>query len=444
MPETNRIEYKQQLTDDLEKEVVAFLNYHEGGLLYIGINKTGNALGMIGADALQLKIKDRLKDNILPSCLGLFDIILEERDNKEIIKIIPASGPEKPYYVRKYDMSEKGCFIGVGSSAQPMTTKMIETFFSKRTRHTISIIKSPRKKLSFSQLKIYYEESGKKPNNKFAENLELVSDDGSFNYVGYMMADVNNLSIKVARYKDEKRVDLIEINEYGYCSLVKATKQVLDKIELENKTTTKITPGVRKDTRLWNPVALREAIINAFVHNDYSREVPPKFELFSDRVEITSAGGLPDGLSQTEFFEGISVPRNQELMRIFKDLGLVEQLGSGIPRILESYSKECFAFSDNFLRMSFPAEVALTLQVTPQVELLIKALSSQMTRKEIQEALQLSDRKNLGNIYINPALQNAVIEMTIPDKPNSWLQKYRLTALGKEIKENLSATGFLN
>jgi ATP-dependent DNA helicase RecG len=84
------------------------------------------------------------------------------------------------------------------------------------------------------------------------------------------------------------------------------------------------------------------------------KEVPPKFEIFPDRIEITSAGGLPEGLSQEEFFEGFSVPRNKELMRVFKDLGMVEQLGSGVPRILESYKRECFTFTDNFLRMTFP------------------------------------------------------------------------------------------
>ena len=101
---------------------------------------------------------------------------------------------------------------------------------------------------------------------------------------------------------------------------------------------------------------MREAIINAFVHNDYTNEITPKFEIFADRIEITSAGGLPEGLSKQEFFEGFSVPRNKELMRIFKDLELVEQLGSGIPRILEHYGKESFGFSDNFLRMTFTAK----------------------------------------------------------------------------------------
>jgi predicted HTH transcriptional regulator len=89
------------------------------------------------------------------------------------------------------------------------------------------------------------------------------------------------------------------------------------------------------------------------VHNDYSREIPPKFEIFSDRLEITSAGSLSEGMTEEEFFEGYSIPRNKEIMRIYKDLEMVEHLGSGIPRILQSYSKENFKFTANFLRMSF-------------------------------------------------------------------------------------------
>jgi len=69
-PETYRIEYKQQLTDDLEKEVIAFLNYHEGGLIYLGIYKSGKVIGVTDVNAIQLKIKDRLKHYILPYCMG--------------------------------------------------------------------------------------------------------------------------------------------------------------------------------------------------------------------------------------------------------------------------------------------------------------------------------------------------------------------------------------
>jgi len=82
-PETNRIEYKQELIDDLEKEVVAFLNYQEGGIIYIGIDKKGKAVGVSDIDGDMLKIKDRLKNNIMPSCMGLFDVSAETIDSKK-------------------------------------------------------------------------------------------------------------------------------------------------------------------------------------------------------------------------------------------------------------------------------------------------------------------------------------------------------------------------
>ena len=454
MKESYRLELKLTLTDSLEKEVVAFLNSREGGVIYIGIADNGVAQGVENSDAIQLQIKDRLKNNIHPTCMGLFDIIGEEISNKEVIKIIVASGPEKPYYLKKQGMSEKGCFIRVGTAAEPMPGRMIENLFARRTRNSIGKIRSNQQKLKFEQLKIYYEESGKLLNSRFAANLGLQTEDGAFNYVAFLMSDINSMSIKVAKYRGKNRVHLIENNEYGYCSIIKATKQVLDKIELENKTKSRITSKERVDTRLWNAIALREAIINAMVHNDYSNEVPPKFEIFDDRIEITSAGSLPDLLSQEEFFEGFSIPRNQEMMRIFKDLELVEHLGSGVPRILEAYPKECFRFTENFLRMTFPnawdlsededemSQVTpeVTPQVTPQVTIeigrLIAIMNGDKKRDELQEILKLKDRENFRKQYLSEALKLDLIEMTIPAKPNSRLQKYRLTEKGKNLKNS--------
>ncbi len=172
-------------------------------------------------------------------------------------------------------------------------------------------------------------------------------------------------------------------------------------------------------------------------------------EIISDRIETTSAGGLPEGLSRDEFFEGFSVPRNRELMRVFRDLGLVEQLGSGVPRILETYSRDCFSFSDNFLRMAFPAPEmdysGDTPQVTPHdtphdtphVNQLMIALEGEMHRDEILDKLGLADRKNLRENYLNPAFDAGLIEYTLPETPKSKHQKYRLTEKGKAYKKTL-------
>jgi len=364
MTESNRIEYKRELTARLERTVVAFLNYHDGGVIYLGIEDDESVVGISDCDAVQLAVKDRLKNNILPSCLGLFDVIHEMRDGKDVVKIIVAGGSEKPYYLKKYGMSEKGCFLRVGSASEPMTVRMIEELFARRTRNSLTRIRSPRQDLTFGQLRIFYEEAGFELGDKFAANLELLSEDGAFNLAAYLMADNNGNSVQVAKYAGIDRVDLVESKEYGYCCLIKTCNQVLDRLEgIENRVINKITSTKRISRPLWNTVALREAVINAIIHNDYASDLVPKFEVFTDRVEITSAGIIHPGKEQNDFFAGYSMPRNKALMRVFKDLELVEYLGSGMPRILKIYPRDSYEFSSHFIRTAFPVDLeALSLE----------------------------------------------------------------------------------
>jgi predicted HTH transcriptional regulator len=182
--------------------------------------------------------------------------------------------------------------------------------------------------------------------------------------------------------------------------------------------------------------ALREALINAIVHNDYSKEVAPVIEIYSDRLSITSYGGLIEGLSIEEFFSGRSMPRNRELMRIFRDLNLVEHLGSGLNRILQVYDKSIFRLSENFLEVAFPFSKEY-LSLTPQVRRLLSGLSKEMTRTQIQDSLGLKDKKNFQDKYLSPALVEGLIEMTVPDKPKSSNQGYRLSSEGAELKRLL-------
>lgn len=197
--ENHRVEFKRELTPelDLEKEVVAFLNSHEGGFIYIGIDKTGQRVGVADVDGDMLKVKDRIKHNINPSAMGLFDVLdVAGPAGVHCIKIIVASGSEKPYAKKKYGLSEKGCFMRVGSATEPMPTAMIERLFANRTRNSIGKIKAHRQALSFEQLRIYYEEKRKPLGQQFKANLELTTDDGALNYAAYLLADENSTSSK--------------------------------------------------------------------------------------------------------------------------------------------------------------------------------------------------------------------------------------------------------
>ncbi len=407
--ESNRIELKATLNDKLEKEIVAFLNNREGGILYIGIDDKGNPVKNSDLDSMQLKIADRIKNNILPSTLGLFDIATEYVDNIPITKIIVSSGLEKPYYIKSKGMSPNGCYMRLGASTQPMSTTLIDELYAKRIHTTLRNIPSPRQDLTFAQLKIYYQERGFELNRKFANSLELLTPDGQYNYIAYLLADENGVSIKVAKYTGTTKVDLVENEEYGYCSLIKAANHVLEKMKIENVTKVKVTSTKRIEKNLVESVPLREALINAVVHNDFSREIPPVFEVFSDRIEITSYGGLIPGQSKEDFFSCSSMPRNRELMRVFKDLGLVEQLGSGMSRILQSYDRSIFEISDHFIKAIFPFSLSANDEIVAngdnngdisgdnqsdrdKVLLLLKE-EPDITAKKMSEQTGLSTRK---------------------------------------------------
>lgn len=349
-----RNEFKVKLTDKFEEEVISFLNTN-GGNIYIGVNDKGDIIGINGnIDLLQRTIKDRIKDNIMPSTLGLYDVIVLENDNKKYIKVIIAKGNERPYYLKGMGMTPDSCFIRVGSSIQSMPNEMINNEFSKRTRNSLKNIVSPKQDLTFSQLKIYYEEKGFNINNNFLRQLDLYTDDGKYNYNAYLLADNNSISIRFGKYDGTNSVNLIENEDFGNCSIIKATKNILNKLEIENKTFTKIEYPERKEIKMYDYVAVREAVVNAIVHNDWSNEYSPKFEIFSDRLVISSNGGIQDNTTKEEFLEGFSLPKNKELMKVFNDLDLVEQMGTGIIRILQSYKKESFEFFPNFIRVTFP------------------------------------------------------------------------------------------
>jgi predicted HTH transcriptional regulator len=226
--------------------------------------------------------------------------------------------------------------------------------------------------------------------------------------------------MKVAKYSGKDKIDLIENQEYGYCSIIKATYSILNKLDIENITRTKITSKQRIEKHLIDNIALREAVINAIVHNDYSTEIPPVIEIFSDRIIITSTGGLPQNLSKEEFLSGVSAPRNKEIMRIFKDVKLVEHLGSGVKRILEVYDESVFNISQNFIRVTFMFDKELinvgdnvgkdvgdnvgkeNIKLSKTQEKIIMEISknNNITQKELAKILKVTERTIQRNTVI--------------------------------------------
>ena len=361
--EDEKTELKRILNDAFEKEVDAFLNTL-GGQILIGIEDDGTVCGVENADQVALSIADRIRNNILPSAMGLFTVEIRQEEMRSYLVVTVAGGLERPYYLKKYGMTPNGCYTRIGTQASPMTQNMIDGFFSRRILNTLHNVVSPNQELTFTQLKIYYQEKGyDATGNYFLKNLDLFTEDGKYNYAAYLMADHNGTSIKVARFRGTEKLDIVERNEFGRCCLIKSALNVLERLNVANTTVVRVGgKAQRKEIRLIDPVALREAVLNAIIHNDYINGAYPVFEIYDDRIEIISSGGLPVGLSEKEFFAGRSLPRNKELMRIFSDMDLCEQLGSGMKKILRVYPQSVFSVSEHFIDVRFDyAEEAMEI-----------------------------------------------------------------------------------
>ncbi|MCB8747517.1 hypothetical protein LHU53_11430 [Rhodoferax sp. U2-2l] len=187
-------------------------------------------------------------------------------------------------------------------------------------------------------------------------------------------------------------------------------------------------------------IALQELLVNALVHRDYFTSASIRILVFRDRIEIISPGPLPDSLSIDDIRHGKSNRRNPTLSEHAFRLLPYRGMGSGISRALGEWPQiELISevsgnqFTALVRRPQGQGEAAGE-QVTGQVTALLMAVGEgSWSRKELMEKLNLKGRDNFEKLYLAPALEAGLVERTIPDKPNSRLQKYRLTEQGRGV-----------
>ena len=194
------------------------------------------------------------------------------------------------------------------------------------------------------------------------------------------------------------------------------------------------------------PVAIEELLVNALMHRDYFDSASIRILVFRDRIEIISPGHLPDNITTDEIKQGKTKRRNPVLSDHAAHLLPYRGLGSGVHRALEAWPHielQDYRNGNEFRAVVARPERAIdpatppvtgqvTGQVTQEVKLLLNSMQGDMKRAEMMAALNLTGRDNFRNLYLQPALEANLIEMTIPDKPNSSQQRYRLTAAGQQ------------
>lgn len=198
--------------------------------------------------------------------------------------------------------------------------------------------------------------------------------------------------------------------------------------------------------------AFVELLVNALVHRDFLVSATVRLFVFSDRVEIISPGHLPDSLTPEQIRTGVSNRRNKALAEHAANILPYRGLGTGVPRALGAWPKidlvderEANQFRAVVWRVANPQVTPepdephgqvtgqATGQATGQVIRLLSIMEAEHSRSELQTRLGLRHRDSFIATYLRPALEAGWIEMTIPGKPRSGLQKYRLSQAGKAM-----------
>lgn len=248
-----------------------------------------------------------------------------------------------------------------------------------------------------------------------------------------ILADVNSYSIKVAVFSGTDKTNLIKRNEYGYKCMLVAVKQVLDYMEALNDTVVDMEGSLRKESKLFDFSCFREAWLNACLHNRWSRQTPPAVYMFDDRIEIISVGGLPDGLTLEEFYEGKSKPVNLELQQIMVQLDYIEQTGHGVPLIVSRYGREVFDISENFVTVTIPlnhkrnAAGDLSKTAIKEMDRSDRKILELMKENSNISVSEISRLAGLGTTTVTKRIHRlkevGIVERKGPKKTGQWIVK---------------------
>jgi ATP-dependent DNA helicase RecG len=468
-------EFKRSGTSGIVREICAFANA-TGGVMLFGVADNGEVVGVGNHNRLKSEVRATARSAEPP-------IGVEVESVGEVLCVTVSAQKSKPYsFGGKF-------FIREGASSQQMSRDEISEFFHKEG--LIHFDETPCEKFSLEsdledEVWALFQRRAKVPADMepvtALRNLHLIGEDGRMTHAGaWLLArDIQKFNISAdvacALFMGTDKVRILERRGFNgdvYSMIDEVVAWILSKINIEY-----IIKHVKREERPELPEeALREAVVNALAHRDYRSTANVQVYLFKDRVEIVSPGGLPAGMTEADLGSK-SVPRNPLLFGMLHRMEAVEHIGSGIRRIRElcrdhGVAEPEIEVSDSWVSTTFlrPTEQVgnketaqvtahgegddnskhnnmlrtlsrelddLTGQATAQVAAqVVQYCRKPRAAKEIMDMLDLKHWKTFRSNYLQPLIDDGWIEMTIPDKPTSSKQKYRLTDKGSDLLADL-------
>ncbi|MBI9082792.1 MAG: putative DNA binding domain-containing protein [Desulfobacterales bacterium] len=452
-------EFKRAGTSNLGREICAFANA-TGGTILIGVTDSGDIVGVGDHNRLKSEVQATARSAEPPIAVDV------ESAGGVLLVTVPVQHG-KPYsFGGKF-------FMRKGASSQQMSREEIRDFFFKEG--LIHFDEMPCSRFSMEEDLTdngwnLFRKRAKIPVDMDArtalENLHLAKN-GQMTHAGawLLAADIRKFTTSAdaacALFMGTDKVRILDRRGFDrdvYSMIDEVVAYILSKINVEY-----IIKHVKREERPELPEeALREAVVNALAHRDYRSTANVQVYIFKDRVEIVSPGGLPAGMTEADL--GLkSIPRNPLLFGLLHRMEAVEHIGSGIKRIRDlcreyGVAEPRIEVSENWFTVSFyrsigrdenqasgengrlgTISVPSWSQVGPKSvpsDLAVKMMQALTSPKDMLTLMALAghtNRTRFRKTVLQPLIDANLVELTIPAKPRSSKQRYRLTERGREL-----------
>ncbi len=408
MREDRVTEFKRKCTEDLKHAVVAFANT-DGGTIYIGIEDDGRVCGVEDVDGAMLQATNMIRDSIMPDVTMFVNVEVHRMEEKDVIAVTVQRGTDRPYYLAKKGVRPEGVYVRHGASSVPASRTMILNMIKETCGDHYEDIRSLNQDLTFEKMKAYFEKHQVELGPAQMRTLGLVSHDGTYTNLAYLLSDQCSHTIKMAAFQGTTKMIFRNRKELTG-SLFEQLDQANEFLDKYNQVRSEFPGLYRQDNWDYPVSAVREAMLNIIIHRDYSMSVSGFISVFDDRIEILNMGSWMRGVTCEEAKMGVSALRNPKLANVFYRLELIEAYGTGLIKIDECYANynvtPKIETSENAFKITLPNtnhEKDVAFIAEQRTSYLINKKDSRegillrlcrekgtIVRRDVEEALQVS------------------------------------------------------
>lgn len=335
LQESETIEFKAIVVEDIKNEVVAFAN-SQGGTLFVGVLDDGEWIGVDDVDAAMLQISNMVRDAIKPDVTMFVRYEVLTQEDKQVIAVHVQRGTNRPYYLAKKGLRPSGVYVRQGVSAVPASDTAIRAMIKETDGDRFEEMRSLEQQLTFVATEQEFARRGLAFGAEQMRTLKLLNSDGLYTNLALLLSEQCPQTIKVAVFEGTDQSVFKDRREFSG-SLLQQMNEVYDYLDKHNRIHSTFDKLLRIDTRDYPETALRETLLNLLVHRDYAYRASGLISVFSDRIEFVSIGGLMPGFLLEDIMAGVSVCRNQRLANVFYRLQLIEAYGTGMKKIMNAY-----------------------------------------------------------------------------------------------------------